>query len=667
MTSLMVPAEVSPVPSLSASVRKTSSGDFISTSALPRSRSSSFGGSIYADAIRRQRSDTFVHAQQQKYRKSQFYKNAIKAKSAASASAAAAAAAAAAASSSSSTNTRHSTRIYSTESDSESEDGGEDEEGSSHDAISINSEESQRQLGPGAILEGVMRRAVRPSHPQQSREILPEKLMAVETRKEPSQQKSQEDLGAQENESHSWQPPPFRESPKSATFDKTSLPSPSLEKVESPTTPNSKNSKVLFLSGKKKSTHKDKDDHSSFKPHSIFHFSRFNHKHEHAKQPLYDDGSHAVYPPPPSAEDKDNEDTIDRYGFKVVSQWVSFQEYNNFEKIYRPTLDRRLSKWHQLLEENGTKLPERSPKVRRYVRKGIPADLRGRVWFHYSGAEAKLDSNLGVYERFLAKARELGSKNEFADIIERDLHRTFPENVQFRTPVVDGQQLASTDNVPVISALRRVLLAFSIYCPSVGYCQSLNFIVGMLLLFMKEEEAFWTLVTIIQNILPAGVYDVTMEGSNLDQNVLMMLLWERMPQLWGTMCDKSFWESEADGVSMPTITLVTSHWFLTLFINILPTETLLRVWDCFFYEGANVLFRMALTLFKMSEHMVMSLGDSLEIFQVIQNLPKKSLNCQTLLDVSEHRLKKRTIFADLVFDLIIELLSSLWIPNRNNK
>ncbi|OAD74962.1 hypothetical protein PHYBLDRAFT_111119, partial [Phycomyces blakesleeanus NRRL 1555(-)] len=256
--------------------------------------------------------------------------------------------------------------------------------------------------------------------------------------------------------------------------------------------------------------------------------------------------------------------------------------------------------------------------VRRYVRKGIPADLRGRVWFHYSGAEAKLDSNLGVYERFLAKAKELGSRNEFADIIERDLHRTFPENVQFRTSVADGQQLASTDNVPVISALRRVLLAFSIYCPSVGYCQSLNFVVGMLLLFMKEEEAFWTLVTIVQNILPAGVYDVTMEGSNLDQNVLMMLLWERMPHLWGTMCDKSFWESEADGVSMPTITLVTSHWFLTLFINILPTETLLRVWDCFFYEGANILFRIALTLFKMSEHMVMPLGDSLEIFQVIQ-------------------------------------------------
>ncbi|KAI7863755.1 rab-GTPase-TBC domain-containing protein [Spinellus fusiger] len=272
----------------------------------------------------------------------------------------------------------------------------------------------------------------------------------------------------------------------------------------------------------------------------------------------------------------------DRYGFKVNSQWVSLEEYRDFERIYRPTLERRLSQWHRLLESNHGKLPNRSTKVRRYIRKGVPADLRGRVWFHYSGAEAKMDSNLKVYDRFLDKAKKLGNKNEFADIIERDLHRTFPENIQFRTNTVNGQQLASTNNVPVISALRRVLLAFSLYCPSVGYCQSLNFLVGMLLLFMNEEEAFWTLVTIVQNTLPAGVYDVTMEGSNLDQNVLMMLLWERMPHLWNLMCDKTFWESEADGVSMPTITLVTSHWFLTLFINILPTETLLRVWDCFF-------------------------------------------------------------------------------------
>jgi hypothetical protein len=204
-----------------------------------------------------------------------------------------------------------------------------------------------------------------------------------------------------------------------------------------------------------------------------------------------------------------------------------------------------------------------------------------------------MDANPGVYDKFLKRAQEMGDENEFADLIERDLHRTFPDNIQFSkaaavaaaaiqqqqttTTNLDGSSSTTTTPTeplkpPAIDVLRRVLSAFSVYCPSVGYCQSLNYLAGMLLLFLKEEEAFWSLATIAQTILPAGVYDVTMEGASIDQAVLMMLLYERMPQLWYKMTDKTFWEAEADGVSMPTITLVTSHWFLTLFINILPTE-----------------------------------------------------------------------------------------------
>lgn len=190
-----------------------------------------------------------------------------------------------------------------------------------------------------------------------------------------------------------------------------------------------------------------------------------------------------------------------------------------------------------------------------------------------------MDANPGVYDKFLSKAEEMGDENEFADIIARDLHRTFPDNIQFRTNKNSDDTTTAKNKTDgarpmpaIIAALKRVLSAFSVYSPSIGYCQSLNFIVGMLLLFMKEEEAFWTLVTIVQNILPAGVYDVTMEGSNIDQTVLMMLLWERMPHLWNKVSERPFWDSISDGASMPTITLVTNHWFLTLFINILPIE-----------------------------------------------------------------------------------------------
>ena len=44
------------------------------------------------------------------------------------------------------------------------------------------------------------------------------------------------------------------------------------------------------------------------------------------------------------------------------------------------------------------------------------------------------------------------------------------------------------------AALRRVLRAYSYFDPEVGYCQGMNFIAGMFLTLMTEEEAFWLLV-----------------------------------------------------------------------------------------------------------------------------------------------------------------------------
>lgn len=41
---------------------------------------------------------------------------------------------------------------------------------------------------------------------------------------------------------------------------------------------------------------------------------------------------------------------------------------------------------------------------------------------------------------------------------------------------------------------------------------------------------------------------------------------------------------------------LTINWFLCLFINAIPLETTLRVWDVMFHEGSKVLFRVALAL-----------------------------------------------------------------------
>jgi hypothetical protein len=122
------------------------------------------------------------------------------------------------------------------------------------------------------------------------------------------------------------------------------------------------------------------------------------------------------------------------------------------------------------------------------------------------------------------------------DTIERDIHRTYPRHALFYGEDRDSCELqdvsclggmcdpelaaliinlesdlffatsgGTTKKVSNIkpegagtpggqAALRRVLRAYSYYDRDVGYCQGMNFIAGMFLTLMTEEEAFWLLV-----------------------------------------------------------------------------------------------------------------------------------------------------------------------------
>lgn len=53
---------------------------------------------------------------------------------------------------------------------------------------------------------------------------------------------------------------------------------------------------------------------------------------------------------------------------------------------------------------------------------------------------------------------------------------------------------------------------------------------GTLLLFLEEEEAFWILCTIIEDLLPPSYFATTLLGVQADQKVLRTLIgeWEEL-------------------------------------------------------------------------------------------------------------------------------------------
>ena len=317
--------------------------------------------------------------------------------------------------------------------------------------------------------------------------------------------------------------------------------------------------------------------------------------------------------------------TRDQYGFLKASHNISLSQYDAWYSGYQPSQERRKKKWTSYLREQRlptylpTQFPSPSTKTERFIRKGIPPAWRGPAWFFYAGGQAYLDRHPGLYTSLTNRSETSLSSND-KESIERDLHRTFPDNIHFKPDShLPG---ASSPEPPLLSSLRRVLRAFALHNPRIGYCQSLNFLTGLLLLFLPEEKCFWMLHIITTIYLP-GTHEVSLEGANVDLWVLMVALKSTMPNIWTRVGSAGTPGDDLIGnARLPPISLCTTSWFMSLFIGTLPIESVLRVWDILFYEGSRTLFRVALTIFKIGEAKIREVSDSMELFQVVQGLPR---------------------------------------------
>lgn len=292
-------------------------------------------------------------------------------------------------------------------------------------------------------------------------------------------------------------------------------------------------------------------------------------------------------------------------------QWIAYLEFTHNNEVGDLTWDK--------VELN---LPH-SEKLKTMVQQGIPHSLRPQLWMRLSGAmQKKHSSDLSYKDVVKASSNDhiMTSKQ-----IEKDLLRTMPSNACF-----------SHMNSTGISRLRRILRGLAWLYPEIGYCQGTGVIGASLLLFLEEEDAFWLMCRIVEDLLPASYYSSTLIGVQADQRVLIALIANYLPDL-----DVVLKEHDIE------LSLITLQWFLTLFANVVHMKILLRIWDMFFYEGSLFLFQITLGMLKMKESDLKQLENSAQIFNALSDIPGDVEDVEQLFEISSR-------LASSLTDVIIE-------------
>jgi hypothetical protein len=243
-------------------------------------------------------------------------------------------------------------------------------------------------------------------------------------------------------------------------------------------------------------------------------------------------------------------------------------------------------------------------KFKSMVRRGIPDSLRGDVWQILTGSRDEMFKAPDIY------TMSLGAQihPEVLSRIKTDISRTFPSHPFFNET---GQR-----------ALCNVLSAYSVVNPKVGYCQGMNFLVGILLLTMNEESAFWTLDVLMKKYDLENFFLPDVPNLNASLLQYSALIETLFPEIW------THFRNEGVDVSM-----FAPPWFHTLFARDSQLSFVFRLWDIFLNEGISIIFRVALAILRESQGILLKM-DQVALVQYLKGVPQQIRNPDLILNAA---------------------------------
>jgi len=280
------------------------------------------------------------------------------------------------------------------------------------------------------------------------------------------------------------------------------------------------------------------------------------------------------------------------------------------------------------------------------IRGGIPKARRGEVWqflmkqnaIRMPATKENQEWKREAYRTILTK----NTSHQHAILI--DLGRTFPTHAHFIPRLGSGQL-----------GLFNVLKAYSILDDEVGYCQGISFVAGIMLMHLSEEDAFKSFCHIMFNRTIRNQYKPDMYAVQQQLYQLSRLLHDYHPVLY-----------EHFNTHDVTPTLYAAPWFLTLYASQYPVGFVSRVMDLVFFEGLEIIFKIALVLIGKHIDEILNCDSFESIVDYMKiTLPEKVVNetdeiCTRALDMD---IKQKLNLYEVEYQLLKEEM----IDIRQNK
>ncbi|KAF9499150.1 RabGAP/TBC [Pleurotus eryngii] len=249
-------------------------------------------------------------------------------------------------------------------------------------------------------------------------------------------------------------------------------------------------------------------------------------------------------------------------------------------------------RWIALMSSVPASQARKNKKVKKLLIEGVPSSVRYLVWIHLTDGKARNVPK--VYEQLVKRGHVPSYKD-----IERDVQAYIRENSQPAT---------------MRDSMMSLLQAYLTMVPDVQYSRGLTLIAGNILLLAPEEDGFWTFVSLMDSYL-RPYFSSSSSQMEVDAMLFSRALEANDPQV----------AKKVLTTMSINPTTICFPWFTSLFVNVIPSSYVQRVWDIFLFEGIPFLVRAGLALISTCRRQIVEATSPEAVLQLLQHPPSSLL------------------------------------------